>query len=77
MLKSVSKCVSTLRQYFLYADDILLIALSVSTLQTLEYISETKLTDIDISISVKKSVCYQFGFHFNVICENITSVKRV
>jgi len=46
-------CVSIL----IYADDILLIAPSVSGLQTLVNICETELMNVDMSINVKKSVC--------------------
>jgi Reverse transcriptase (RNA-dependent DNA polymerase) len=60
---------------FLYADDILLIAPSVSGLQTLVNICETELIKIDMSINPKKSVCIRFGQRFNAQCEHITSVS--
>jgi len=41
---------------FLYADDILLIAPSVSGLQTLVNICEIELMNVDMSINVKKSL---------------------
>ena len=46
---------------FLYADDILIIAPSVSGLQTLENICETELINIYMSINAIKSVCIRFG----------------
>lgn len=60
---------------FLYADDILLIAPSVSGLQTLVNICETELMYVDMSINVKKSVCIRFGPRFNAKCVNITSAS--
>ena len=46
---------------FLYADDIILLAPSVSTLQTLVHICELELVDIDMNINVKISACIRFG----------------
>jgi Reverse transcriptase (RNA-dependent DNA polymerase) len=66
-------CVSIL----LYADDILLIAPSVTGLQTLVNICETELINIDMSINAKKSVCIRFGPRFNVTCQNVTSLNGV
>jgi len=60
---------------FLYADDILLIAPSVSGLQTLVNICETEIMNVDMSINVKKSVCIRVGPRFNAKCVNITSVS--
>jgi len=62
---------------FLYADDILLIAPSVSGLQTHVNICETELLNIDISINQNKSVCIRFGTKFNAHCEHNTSVSVV
>jgi len=42
-----------MRQFILYADDMLLIAPSVSGLQTLVNICETELMNVDMSINVK------------------------
>jgi retron-type reverse transcriptase len=66
-----SVCVSI----FLYADDIVLIAPSVSGLQTLVNISESELMNIGMSINVNKTVCIRFGSRFNVNCENIISAS--
>jgi len=60
---------------YLYADDILLIAPSVSGLQTLVNICETELMNVDMSINVKKSVCIKVGPRFNAKCVNITSIS--
>jgi len=45
----------------LYADDILLIAPSVSVLQKLLLAGEKELDNIDMVINVKKSSCYVWG----------------
>ena len=62
---------------FLYADDILLIAPSVSGLQSLVNICETELSNTDMFINAKKSICIRFGPRFNVHCDNITSSNGV
>jgi hypothetical protein len=65
-------CISIL----LYAYDILLIAPSVTRLQTLVNICETELINIDMSINAKKSGRIRFGPRFDVICPNITSLME-
>jgi hypothetical protein len=45
---------------FLYADDILLLAPSVTGLQTLVNICENELLNLDISLNVNKSLCIRF-----------------
>jgi len=62
---------------FLYADYILLIAPSVSRLQTLVNICETELLNIWHVYWSNKSVCIRFGPRFNAHCEHITSVSGV
>ncbi len=62
---------------FLYADDILLIAPSISGLQTLVNICERELTNIDMSINAKKSFCIRFGPRFNANCEHSISLSGV
>jgi len=61
----------------LYADAILLIAPSVSGLQTLLNVCETELINIDMSINQNQSVCIRFGPRFNAHCEQIISVSGV
>jgi len=46
---------------FLYADDIILIAQSVVSLQALLTLVEILLDDIDMRISASKSLCIHFG----------------
>ena len=50
---------------FLYADDVILLTPSVSTLQTLVNICELELVDLDMAVNVKKSACictFRFAF---------------
>ena len=58
---------------FLYADDIILLAPSISTLQTLVTICELELIDIDMLINVKKSVCIRFGLRSKNTCANVVA----
>ena len=64
-----SACVSI----FLYADDILLLAPSVTALQTLLAVCEDELSHIDMQINVKKSMCIRFGSRFNIECQCLVS----
>ena len=45
----------------LYADDILLLAPSVTALQQLLHACETELTCLDMAINVGKSICMRIG----------------
>ena len=56
---------------FLYADDILLIAPSVTALQTLLSACEEELISLDMQINTKKIGMYAFWHTFNVQCENL------
>ena len=61
--------------FFCYADDILLIAPSVQSLQTLLHLCEAELIYLDMCINSKKSVCIRFSSRFDVKCFNITTLK--
>jgi hypothetical protein len=63
-------CVSS----FLYADDILLLAPSVNSLQQLLRACEQELGWLDMTINLKKSACMRIGNRFNTSCENITTI---
>ena len=55
---------------FLYADDVILLAPSVSALQSLVDICASELEFLDMAIKVKKSVCMRFGPRYrNMCCE--------
>jgi len=60
-------CVSIL----MYADDILLIALTVSALQLLLNICQCELQYLDVAINAKKSVCSRFGPRYKQPCSNL------
>jgi len=55
----------------LYADDILLIAPSVTSLQQLLNICEQELECLDRSLNAKTSTCIRIGLRFNANCSNI------
>ena len=52
----------------LYADDILLIAPSVSSVNKLLQICEQELTLLDMAINAKKSACVRIGSRFRHHC---------
>jgi len=66
-------CVSIL----LYADDIELMAPSISSLQQLMYECDKELQcfDIDMSINVKKSVCMRVGARYNINCSRVSALN--
>jgi len=57
----------------IYADDILLIAVTVSALESLLTACESELQFLDMSINVKKSCCIRIGHRHNVTCASITT----
>jgi len=57
----------------MYADDIRLIALTVSSLESLSNVCEIELQFLDMSINVKKSSSIRIGYHYNVTCASITT----
>jgi len=52
----------------LYADDILLVAPSVTSLQRILSICEAELESLDMRVNPKKSSCIRFGVRFSVKC---------
>ena len=58
---------------FLYADDILLIAPSVSALQILLWACEEELRMLDMQLNTKKSICIRFGERFKASCNSLVS----
>jgi len=59
----------------LYADDILLLAPSVDSLQKLVHIVELELFELDMSLNTKKSVCIRFGPRYQSPCCSLKSIK--
>jgi Reverse transcriptase (RNA-dependent DNA polymerase) len=57
----------------LYADDIILITQSVSSLQDLLTSCELELSWLDLCINVNKSCCLRIGQRFDVTCKNIVT----
>ena len=57
---------------FLYADDVLLIAPSVCSLQTLLDACDEELTCLDVQINTKKSVCIGIGARYNTECARLS-----
>ena len=53
---------------YLYADDIVLLAPSVTGLQFLLTACERYLSEIDMNINVSKSTCIRFGPRFSITC---------
>ena len=68
VLLSVPMCI------ILYADDILLIAPSVSALQELFIACQLELRSLDLQINFDKSVCLRIGPRFNNNCGSICTV---
>jgi hypothetical protein len=59
----------------LYADDILLVSPSVSSLQSLIHICEAELDSLDMRINVKKSACIRIGPRYNSKCNTLTTLN--
>jgi len=57
----------------LYADDIILLAPSVESLQKLVTICATELASLDMSINCNKSVCMRIDPRFDKRCVNISA----
>ena len=59
--------------YFLYADDIILLAPSVQALQLLIKLNIciSELNYLDMAINVKKSACMRFGPRYKNVCANV------
>ena len=74
-LDDVASCL-TIRQrchIVLYADDILIIALSLTELQRLVNACESELCSLDMLINATKSACMRVGPRYNVVCSSIVA----
>ena len=60
---------------FIYADDIILLAPSIDSLQNMLRICEKELAWLDMSLNSKKSLCIRFGPRHNVTCSNISTLN--
>ena len=61
----------------LYADDILIITHSVTTLQHLFYSCERELQNLDLSINMSKTHCLRIGPRYDSLCSNIVNSSGV
>jgi len=59
----------------LYADDILLLAPSVYSLQQLLYVCDNELQCLDMSINARKSVSMRIGARYKMGCNRITTLN--
>ena len=59
----------------LYADDILLLAPSVTALENLLNDCERELRDVDMLINIKKSFCLRIGPRHDVSCASVVSLS--
>ena len=59
---------------FLFADDILLVAPSVSGLQYLLNVCERELEALDMRLNINKSICIRFGQRFDFNCSELHSL---
>ena len=60
---------------FLYADDILLVAPTVTGLQLLLQVCEEELAYLDMRINIRKSMCIRFGHRFDANCAELQSTQ--
>ena len=58
----------------LYADDILLLSLSVTRLEQLLHACECELTGLDMSINFSKSCCLRIGRRFDIPAAGVNSL---
>ena len=56
----------------MYADDLLLISGSVTDLQAMINICMTELSNLDLTVNPKKSVCMRIGKNFKASCSNVS-----
>ena len=55
----------------MYADDIILMSISVTDLQALIDICATEFEELDMIINIKKSMCIRVGQRHNVITSHL------
>ena len=60
----------------LYADDIILLAPSVTALEKLMAVCETELRWMDMVINTSKSSCLRIGPRHKIKCNNITNINK-
>ena len=60
---------------FIYADDIILLAPTVQSLQGMLQVCERELAWLDMSLNTKKSLCMRFGPRYNAKCHDICTAN--
>jgi hypothetical protein len=60
---------------FLYADDIILLAPTVTALQSMLNLCEAHLVHLDMALNSKKSVCLRIGSRFKDECSSLTTLS--
>jgi len=68
--------VSSLGFLFAFADDILLISLSVCALQSMLSLVEWELLRLDLRLNVDKCCCIRVGARFDKVCATLTTVNN-
>ena len=56
---------------FMYADDLILLNITVSDMQSLLNICVQSLSDLDLPINIDKSICMRVGPMFKAVCANL------
>ena len=57
---------------FLYADDLILLSITISDLESLANITADGLTKLDLLINYGKSLCLRIGPRHKIVCKNIS-----
>jgi len=72
-LDDVASCLTICQRHYivLYADDILIIASSLTELQRLVNMCEIELCSLDMLINAKKSACMRVDPICNIVCSSI------
>jgi hypothetical protein len=61
----------------MYADDIVLLAPTVTGLQMLLLACENELNSLDMRLNTKKSVCLRFGTAFDALCAPVVTCNNI
>jgi len=65
------------RFVFIYADDVILLAPSITELEKLLHECARELDWLDMSINYKKSCCLRIGPRYDVKCADVVSLSRI
>ena len=59
----------------MYADDLLLLSISLTDLQAMINLCATEFNAIGLTLNIKKSVCMRVGPHFNLIKHPVSNIS--